>query len=360
MHQNEVLALWFQLQEKYDLQDWHLKFNTNKRFRGWCKPRYKRIELSIYMLNSDTPKGITNTLLHEIAHAIVGCHHQHNEVWRQKAIEIGCDGNRCGDAFEVEPNYIAFCPNCNKKYSCFRLPRNNGTRVCSTCYHSKVPPARCMLTWCPNPRTVNPFEENERRVLTMKASDDKLSSVVESEDGNDLHTTTELNRTSDAIKRRRILKGRNKMTEVMTKAIANGDVVLENVTKTQKTRGKGSRELTYSYDNVDFKTFEGVIAYFTGAKKTVEVPNGNNEDGTPKMVKRTVEVAPEQAVLEALSEYASDMNQQESWETLFELSDTDKQIRAAAKKLVGLLPGIDSIEKAEEFVRQQIETAAKG
>ena len=34
---------------------------------------------------------VKNTLLHEIAHALVGPGHRHNRVWRQKAREIGCD-----------------------------------------------------------------------------------------------------------------------------------------------------------------------------------------------------------------------------------------------------------------------------
>lgn len=199
----------------------------------------------------------------------------------------------------------------------------------------------------------------------MKTNDVKIVPVVES----DTNLQGEVNEPTGhanvnepiAIKRRMMRKGHTKMAnETLDKAIANGDVVLESVTKTQKTRGKGSRELTYTWNNVDFKSFEGVIAYFTGSKKTVEVPDGVNEDGTPKVKKATVDVAPEEAVLSALSEYCSDMNQQEAWETLFELSDTDKQIRAAAKKLVGLLPGIDTIEKAEEFVRGQIESAVKG
>ena len=38
---------------------------------------------------------IEDTLLHEIAHALVGRRHHHDAVWRAKAREIGCTGQRC-------------------------------------------------------------------------------------------------------------------------------------------------------------------------------------------------------------------------------------------------------------------------
>lgn len=162
--------------------------------------------------------------------------------------------------------------------------------------------------------------------------------------------------------RRYNLRGDNKgkvtnMTNEVKNAIEAGYIAIDRQSKTQKTRGKGSRELTYEWDNVDFKDIQGALAYFSGRKRTLVETVA--EDGNPVEKKTVVDVSPEDAILDALSDYASDQNQQEAWEALFELSDTDKQIRAAAKKLVGLLPGVDTIEKAEEFVRAQIEAAAK-
>jgi SWI/SNF-related matrix-associated actin-dependent regulator 1 of chromatin subfamily A len=48
------------------------------------------------MLNSTEEQQFKDTILHEIAHAIVGPHHGHDEVWRGKAVEIGCTGNVTG------------------------------------------------------------------------------------------------------------------------------------------------------------------------------------------------------------------------------------------------------------------------
>lgn len=127
-----------------------------------------------------------------------------------------------------------------------------------------------------------------------------------------------------------VIKRGHKMSEATIKAAVDaGHIKVTKEEKTQNTRGKGSRPITFSWDNISFEDMDGVMAYY-------ETPEG---------------------VLKALSESASQANEQEAWEANFELSDFDKQVRAAARKLVGLLPGVDTIEKAEEFVRAQIEAA---
>lgn len=351
MHQTELFEVWNVLKEKHGLSDWTIKVNSNRTFLGWCKYRYKRIEISINHLNSGNRKEILNTLLHEIAHALVGPHHGHNEVWRRKAIEIGCDGNRCG-RIESEFSYQAICNGCQKKFHRHRQVRANQWKYCLACG-----PVNGRLVYCPINRT-NPFTKNEivfsatgaKNMLTSPVTSGKLSSVSNDADGGDGKGKGQ-NRNRE---RNRIRKAKT-MTPELKAAIDAKQVILTKEEKTQGTRGKGSRKLTYSWDNVDFQTVEGALAYFTGLTKTVD----GEPDADGKVTKKVVAIEPEQAILEALSDYASEKNQQDAWEALFELSDVDKQIRAAAKKLVGLLPGIDSIEKAEEFVRAQIEAAAK-
>lgn len=58
---------------------------------------------------------VKNTILHEIAHALVGGGHGHDWAWRSKALEIGCDGNRCyttKNTVVPESKYIAVCNSC--------------------------------------------------------------------------------------------------------------------------------------------------------------------------------------------------------------------------------------------------------
>ena len=70
------------------------------------------------MLSKKNLKEIKNTILHEIAHALVGPKHGHNEIWKQKALEIGCDAERCHYVVFSKPKYKLTCSN-----SCFEVTR---------------------------------------------------------------------------------------------------------------------------------------------------------------------------------------------------------------------------------------------
>ena len=60
---------------------------------------------------------ITDTILHEIAHALVGPRHGHNAIWRQKAREIGCTAMRCHNLTFSAAKWMMMCPN-----GCFAVP----------------------------------------------------------------------------------------------------------------------------------------------------------------------------------------------------------------------------------------------
>jgi len=78
--------------------------------------RRKIISLSKIYLPLLKPEEIKDTILHEIAHGLVGGKHGHDLMWKQKAIEIGCNGERLyhGEA-HVKPKYMGTCPNCGKR-----------------------------------------------------------------------------------------------------------------------------------------------------------------------------------------------------------------------------------------------------
>jgi len=66
-----------------------------KRFRttGKCYGKKKIIKLQPNYVELNSDEMITNTILHEIAHALTP-KHGHNKFWKRKAISIGCDGYR--------------------------------------------------------------------------------------------------------------------------------------------------------------------------------------------------------------------------------------------------------------------------
>ena len=91
------------LMKEHGLSEWIFRFdNAVVRF-GLCSHRKKQISLSKELVLINKRKEIKNTILHEIAHALVGRGNGHNWVWKQKALEIGCNGERCYSSERVKP-----------------------------------------------------------------------------------------------------------------------------------------------------------------------------------------------------------------------------------------------------------------
>ena len=101
---------------------WTVAYSNSRRRLGVCKYDSKRIEISAYLAILH-PEKVLNTLLHEIAHAIVGHDAGHGPTWVHKAIEIGCDGRRCGEDMGVERTYKGKCSVCGKEVGMFKRPR---------------------------------------------------------------------------------------------------------------------------------------------------------------------------------------------------------------------------------------------
>jgi predicted SprT family Zn-dependent metalloprotease len=127
-----------ELMEKHGIkqQGWKFNFDNSRRRFGCCKYRLKVITLSKYLTYLNDEKEVRNTILHEIAHALTPGHH-HDWVWKAKAKEIGCTGDRCYSSKSVttpESRYIAICSGCGHKHKKHRLTRS----VCSCGYCSGV------------------------------------------------------------------------------------------------------------------------------------------------------------------------------------------------------------------------------
>ena len=63
-----------------------------------------RIHISLLYLQNTSWGENVDTLLHELAHARTpGAHH--GPVWKNAAVEMGCTGKRCCNAFD-QPAYL--------------------------------------------------------------------------------------------------------------------------------------------------------------------------------------------------------------------------------------------------------------
>jgi predicted SprT family Zn-dependent metalloprotease len=131
-----VIKLANELMNEHGLyqKGWRFGFDSAKRRFGCCNHTHKRISLSRSLASINTEARVRNTILHEIAHALVGSGHGHDNVWRQKAIEIGCDGERCYNTDDVNtPSapYTAYCDGCGTEYKRHRMPKHNTS--CGKC-----------------------------------------------------------------------------------------------------------------------------------------------------------------------------------------------------------------------------------
>lgn len=103
--------------DKQGLNDWKLRLSQDDRLLGLCSYKDKVIFLNAKHIDIHPIEIITNTILHEVAHALCP-NHGHDEIWEAKAKEIGCieirpcasvglpahiiDAIRSGDTVETE------------------------------------------------------------------------------------------------------------------------------------------------------------------------------------------------------------------------------------------------------------------
>jgi predicted SprT family Zn-dependent metalloprotease len=98
--------------QSFGLSAWRFAFNQRKTTLGQCRHGPRRIELSVHLLQWNPPEEVRETLLHEIAHALVGRGHGHDAMWRAKAAEVGARPERCGQAEMPEGRWRAVCGGC--------------------------------------------------------------------------------------------------------------------------------------------------------------------------------------------------------------------------------------------------------
>jgi predicted SprT family Zn-dependent metalloprotease len=106
-----------QLMSAHGLSHWHFEFDHAVRRFGACIYRSRKITLSRKFTLLNPEPEVRNTILHEIAHALVGPHHAHDAVWRAKASQLGCTATRCCGRAVIAPSarWIAECPSCRRE-----------------------------------------------------------------------------------------------------------------------------------------------------------------------------------------------------------------------------------------------------
>lgn len=115
---------------KHNITDWRFAFDRATRRAGSCCHTDRTITLAREFARQAPDEELRETLLHEIAHALVGPRHNHDAVWREKALAIGCSGQRCHSISFTPPRYVVTCENHCWAGTAERCRRNVVCRHC--------------------------------------------------------------------------------------------------------------------------------------------------------------------------------------------------------------------------------------
>jgi predicted SprT family Zn-dependent metalloprotease len=113
------------------LPRWSFAFDRAERRFGSCNERKRRITLSAALVRLNSENEVRDTILHEIAHALVGVRAGHGLKWRRTASLIGCNARSCYGEEVCQPptKFVGRCPTCG-----FELHRSRRRRVsCGRC-----------------------------------------------------------------------------------------------------------------------------------------------------------------------------------------------------------------------------------
>ena len=129
----QQLAESLMAQHRLTAKGWSFEFDTAKRRFGCCNFSNKVISLSAPLTNANEEAQVKDTILHEIAHALVGSGHGHDSVWKAKCREIGCKDERCysdKDTVLIAGKYRAVCGGCGKEHSRHKRPLKGRRFAC--------------------------------------------------------------------------------------------------------------------------------------------------------------------------------------------------------------------------------------
>lgn len=112
MQTSHALRLARELMNQHGLQHWSVGLDRAKTRAGATHFGRHRITLSGPLTRAHDEAFVRDTILHEIAHALVGPRHGHDRVWKSMAREIGASDSRCfvSEAAKELAPFIGTCP----------------------------------------------------------------------------------------------------------------------------------------------------------------------------------------------------------------------------------------------------------
>lgn len=115
---------------------WRVRFDNSTRRFGQCRYRDKMISLSMALVQLNDREQVQETILHEIAHALVGPGIGHGPEWQEMCLVVGCKPIRCYNLDEVSTpkgNWCATCPSCGMTDRRLKRPKRLVGMYCKKC-----------------------------------------------------------------------------------------------------------------------------------------------------------------------------------------------------------------------------------
>jgi predicted SprT family Zn-dependent metalloprotease len=141
MDRAKLVAIARELFERHGLisRGWRLRFRNYACRLGSCSSRRQIIALSAFYVDNNDEKLVLDTLLHEIAHALVGPHQGHGPVWKAMARKLGCIPKAFSKSGVKLPpgKFQATCPTCARLFNKHRKPKFKDGYYCPSCGKEK-------------------------------------------------------------------------------------------------------------------------------------------------------------------------------------------------------------------------------
>ncbi|SPT75536.1 SprT-like family [Arcanobacterium haemolyticum] len=131
MNLDDAYRMGRRLMDQHGLAEWTLEFDRAKRRAGATHFAHTKITLSRALTEACPETTVRDTILHEIAHAIVGPRHGHDDVWRRTCVKIGGTGAaRLEGAPQIPGAWVGKCP---AGHEIQRHRRPTRPMSCATC-----------------------------------------------------------------------------------------------------------------------------------------------------------------------------------------------------------------------------------
>lgn len=138
MDAEQASSLAWHLMIEHDLvrNGWQFRWTNSHVVFGACSHSHRLIKLSLPITLLNPESEVSDTILHEIAHALAGHDAGHGDAWKEQAIALGAKPDRCYDTAKISTppaRYTAICETCKTVKTRHRKPSPTLSCACGTC-----------------------------------------------------------------------------------------------------------------------------------------------------------------------------------------------------------------------------------